>query len=115
MTQGRRPIRSRQQRSVEGSSPSSVDEVSAADAPHAEDGDVELRDLARSQGYRLVRDGRPARRERIPTCVHISVPVRRAMEATRYPLGLNFSEMVDLGVVMLLESRGIHVEGWVEG
>ena len=106
MTQPRKPIRSREDRVLEKvpgeeDSPESID-------------DVELRDMARSKGYRLVRDPRVPKEKRVQTCLYISKSVRRGMEASRYELGMSFSDMVDRGVVMLLESHGLRVEGWIE-
>ena len=42
------------------------------------------------------------------TC-NVSVGVRDAMETAKYSLGMDFSEMVNVGVSMLLESMGQRV------
>jgi hypothetical protein len=34
------------------------------------------------------------------------------MEQAKLELGLEYSQMAERGLVMFLESRGLHVEGW---
>ena len=102
----RRPIRSLEDRA--GLTPEPQDEVE----PGLEEED--LRKLALDRGFRLVRDPRIGKGQRVRMLLHVSVEVRQALEAARGQLGLNYSEIVDRSVVMFLESRGLRVEGWSE-
>jgi hypothetical protein len=122
MTQSdKRPLRSREERAMaagSGPEPGPLDppegpEPVASPAPEME----ELRRLARSQGLSLSRERR-AKRVRpdsemgyVRMACRVSLPVRRALETARWELGLTFSEVIEQGVVLYLESRGLRVDG----
>ena len=105
----KRPIRSRQDRAHDSAPAAGVPALDEDDPS----GDEErLRVLARKRGFRLVKDDRVLRQKRIRSVFHISLDVRRVMEQAKLELGLEYSQMAERGLVMFLESRGLHVEGW---
>ena len=117
MTQrnGRREIRSRQERAVTPSSPPVVQQPPEnGEAPPDLD---QLRRIADAQGFALSRKktpqrGRPeAEGGRIRTTCSMSVPIRDAIEKARYELHLTFSEIIERALFYYLENQGFQVDG----
>lgn len=80
-----------------------------------DDGLEEVRRLAQSHGFvlskeRRAKKARPDERNgKVRLSCNVSVAVRDAMERGRYELGMGFSEMVEIGVAMYLESMGLRI------
>ena len=116
MTQGnQRPLRSREERARAARSEEFPEEDPAGPEPA---GDVEqLRRAAEAQGFSLARERRPSgvrpavEEGRVRVACRVSVEVRRAMELARWELNLTFSDIIERGVVLFLDSQGLRVEG----
>ena len=111
----RRAIRSREERDLEVAQPRAGAEV-APESENGAGGDLEeVRKLARSHGLvlskeRRVRRVRPDEKNgKVRLTCNVSVEVRDTMEGAKYLSGMDFSEMVNLGVAMLLESMGYRI------
>ena len=74
---------------------------------------AEVREQARSLGYSIRREPRPRRPSpepkdgRISTTCRLYPEVRAAMDQARLELNLNYSDMINAGIVMFLESRNL--------
>ena len=74
---------------------------------------AEVREQARSLGYSIRRKPRPRRPSpepkdgRISTTCRLYPEVRAAMDQARLELNLNYSDMINAGIVMFLESRNL--------
>ena len=131
MTQSeqRLPIRSKNERAKERASQESfsgpdvssldVSGNGAADAP--EDEIAEIRRLAHSRGYAVRREGRarrprPETRDgRVSTTCRLFPEVRDAMDQARLELNMNYSDMINAGIVMFLQSQNLRIEVDLEG
>ena len=77
---------------------------------------AEVRELARSLGYSVRREPRPRRPSpepkdgRISTTCRLYPEVRAAMDQARLELNLNYSDMINAGIIMFLESRNLRGE-----
>ena len=118
------PIRSKNDRAKDRASQESLSgpEVSgngAGDAP--EDEIAEIRRLAHSRGYAVRREGRarrprPETRDgRVSTTCRLVPEVRDAMDQARLELNMNYSDMINAGIVMFLQSQNLRIEVDLEG
>ena len=123
------PIRSKNERAKDRASQESLSgsevsgpEVSgngAGDAP--EDEIAEIRRLAHSRGYAVRREGRarrprPETRDgRVSTTCRLVPEVRDAMDQARLELNMNYSDMINAGIVMFLQSQNLRIEVDLEG
>ena len=109
----RLPIRSKDERARD-----QVAVVPAGDSGPSRDGDgslAEVRQLAHSLGYTVRREPRsrrprPETRDgRVSTTCRLHPDVRSAMEQARLELNLTYSDMINAGVIMFLESQHLRV------
>ena len=131
MTQSeqRPPIRSRNERARDRASQEPVQEPVPApeasgngagqgDAP--ESGIDEIRRMARSMGYDVRREGRHRRPRpdtkhgRVSTTCRLLPEVRDVMDQARLELGMNYSDMINAGVVMFLRSQNLRIDVDIE-
>ena len=74
---------------------------------------AEVREQARSLGYSIRREPRPRRPSpeakdgRVSTTCRLYPEVRAAMDQARLELNLNYSDMINAGIIMFLESRNL--------
>ena len=74
---------------------------------------AEVREQAHSLGYSIRREPRPRRPSpepkdgRVSTTCRLYPEVRAAMDQARLELNLNYSDMINAGIVMFLESRNL--------
>ena len=74
---------------------------------------AEVREQAHSLGYSIRREPRPRRPSpepkdgRISTTCRLYPEVRAAMDQARLELNLNYSDMINAGIIMFLESRNL--------
>jgi hypothetical protein len=91
----------------------------AGDVP--EEDISELRRLARSRGYDVRREPRPRRprpdvhQGRVSTTCRLAPEVRDAMDLARLELNMNYSDMINAGVIMFLRSQNLRVDVDLEG
>ena len=116
-----RPIRSKGERARDRASQGAgfSSEVTGAEVAPGEDSEddiAEIRRLAHSKGYEVRREARP-RRPRpetrdgmVSTTCRLLSEVRDAMDQARYELNMNYSTMINVGVVMFLRSRNLQVD-----
>ena len=120
----RPPIRSKNERAKERASQESlsgpmVSGNGTGDAP--EDEIAEIRRLARSRGYDVRREARPRRPRpeirdgRVSTTCRLIPEVRDAMDQARLELNMNYSDMINAGIVMYLRSQNLRIEVDLEG
>ena len=112
------PIRSKSERARSQSDVSQP--ASNGASPEGRDPGVttidEVRESARSLGYEVRKEPRArrprpeARDGRISTTCRIHPAVRDAMDRGRLELNMNFSDMVNAGVIMFLRSRKLGVD-----
>ena len=114
-----RDLAARERVSLEESSessdkPDSSSNVSSNGAGNAgSDSLAEVREQAHSLGYSIRREPRPRRPSpepkdgRVSTTCRLYPEVRAAMDQARLELNLNYSDMINAGIVMFLESRNL--------
>ena len=129
MTQSdkRPPIRSKNERAKDRVS---QDPAPALDSPAPSDDGAaelpeealaELRRLASSRGYNVRRESRPRRprpdvhQGRVSTTCRLAPEVRDAMDLARLELNMNYSDMINAGVIMFLRSQNLRVDVDLEG
>ncbi len=132
MTQSEQPpaIRSRNERakdralqdSISASDVSGNNGVGAGPQDDAAEDDIaEIRRLARSKGYDVRREARPRRPRpesrggRVSTTCRLIPEVRDAMDKARLELNMNYSDMINAGVVMFLRSQNLRADLDLEG
>ena len=77
---------------------------------------AEVREQAHSLGYSIRREPRPRRPSpepkdgRVSTTCRLYPEVRAAMDQARLELNLNYSDMINAGIVMFLESRNLRTD-----
>lgn len=112
------PIRSRADRAKDRESANDSPPSNGTSPEEADEKDAALdniRELARSMGYDVRKEPRPRRPRPEPRDGRISMTcrlhpdVRDAMERGRLELNMNFSDMVNAGVVMFLRSQNLGV------
>ena len=118
VSSNRRPLRSREERAMDGQR--GVDSSEAGD-PGVSDGEEvddveELRGRARSLGFVVAREARPRagrplvdRQGKVRVTTKVSLEVREAMQRVCWDLEMTVSEIMEQGVLMFLESRGLRV------
>ena len=129
MTQSdeRPPIRSRNERARDRVSqepaPALDSSVPGDDgaADLTEDAIAELRRLASSRGFNVRRESRPRRprpdvhQGRVSTTCRLVPEVRDAMDLARLELNMNYSDMINAGVIMFLRSQNLRVDVDLDG
>ena len=109
----RRAIRSREEREIDTSRVAVEQDAAVDDVGNGVD---DLRRLAQEHGYSLSKEPkakgvRPeAKNGRVRLTCNVAVEVRDVMEVAKYQIPMDFSEMVNKGVTMLLESMGFRVK-----
>ena len=123
------PIRSKNERakerasqeSLSGPNVSSLDVSGNGSGDAPEDEIAEIRRLAHSRGYAVRREGRarrprPETRDgRVSTTCRLVPEVRDAMDQARLELNMNYSDMINAGIVMFLRSQNLRIEVDLEG
>ena len=114
------PIRSKAERARTQADSAPSPSVSNGASPEEGDSDSlildEIRESARSIGYEVRKEPRArrprpeARDGRIPTTCRIHPEIRDAMDRARLELNMNFSDMINAGVVMFLRSRNLGID-----
>ena len=120
------PIRSKDERErnpskgsvppVNGSAAAPLNDGSEPAAPEGEENVLdEVRRSAQALGYGLRREPRARRPRpdsrdgRVSTTCRLDPAVRDALDQARLQLNMNFSDMINAGVVLFLESQNLRV------